>query len=181
MVSRNFAEQCPRCWITWNQHFHCNLNTQSTVWKNKTICVSRQIFREINLYKIVDFTEVLIKNSAIWKNGKFSLSSHLCIWQKFRESNVFTKEKNTKDLIWRNFLWVNFFYFSTLCDVAENSWKQRFYIYLIKKLLKSWFLTKCFPVFLVFPQCDVQKFAHTFWQKSKSNNFTKCSNNYSFY
>ena len=37
------------------------------------------------------------------------------LWQKFRESNVFTTE-NTKELIWRNFLWmtVNYSIFNTV-------------------------------------------------------------------
>ena len=46
------------------------------------------------------------------------------LWQKFRESNVFTKE-----LIWRIFLsrWQWFFYFSTLwCAILSFSWNAIF-------------------------------------------------------
>ena len=37
-----------------------------------------------------------------------NLLSHF-FWQKFRESNVFTKG-NTKELIWRNFFWVTIYF-----------------------------------------------------------------------
>ena len=56
-----------------------------------------------------------------WKLRKFTVT---LLWQKFRESNVFTKE-NTKESIWRNFLCVTVnFSFSTLCYVLLcTSWE----------------------------------------------------------
>ena len=50
---------------------------------------------------------------TLWKLWKFTVVT--LFWQKFRESNVFTKEY-TKELIWRNFfnVTVNFSFFHTV-------------------------------------------------------------------
>ena len=55
--------------------------------------------------------------NTVWKLRKFTVT---LIWQKFREINVFTKE-NTKELIWRNFLWVtvNFSFFHTVPSILD--------------------------------------------------------------
>ena len=54
---------------------------------------------------------------TVWKLQKFTLTY---FWQKFRESNVFTKG-NTKELIWRNIfsVRVNFSFFTSLCYVLK--------------------------------------------------------------
>ena len=55
--------------------------------------------------------------NTVWKLRKFTVT---LIWQKFREINVFTKE-NTKELIWRNFLWVKVSSsFSTLWEILSH-------------------------------------------------------------
>ena len=55
-----------------------------------TITYIKTIFNILRPLTILFFT--------VWKLRKFSLK---LFWQKFRESNVFTKEI-TKELIWRN-------------------------------------------------------------------------------
>ena len=62
----------------------------------------------------------------MWKLQKFSLTH---FWQKFRESNGFTKEV-TKELISRNIFWrERIFRFSTLC----YCWNYKNLLYSFKK------------------------------------------------
>ena len=57
-----------------------------------------------------DQTITIFTHSAVWKLLRFSLTH---FWQKFRESNDFTKEL-TNEAIWRNIFWWDWiFRFST--------------------------------------------------------------------
>ena len=63
-----------------------------------------------------------VKLHTLWKLQKFTLT---LFWQKFRETNVFTKEI-TKQLIWRNYfsVRVNFWFsFSHSVNCAVEKWK----------------------------------------------------------
>ena len=65
------------------------------MWKSQKF--SREKFREINWYDYtvvraqhsVEITEIYSHAFTVWKLQKFSLT---LFWQKFRESNGFTKE-----------------------------------------------------------------------------------------
>ena len=78
----------------------------------------------------------------MWKLQKFSLTY---FWQKFRESNIFTKEV-TKELISRNIFW--FFHTAETVSQCGNYGNSLSHIFvknfvkvtvLLNKLLKSWF------------------------------------------
>ena len=92
---------------------------------------------------------------------------------KIRETNVFTKKKFTKELIWRNiFGYRKFFIFHPF--LAKLSWKKL--TILLKKLLRSWFDEIFFNFSILC--CEHQTFFFSFNQLHYSNQLAIC---HSFY
>ena len=102
------------------------------------------------------YKQIILKNT--WILLKFNVT---LFRQEFRESKVFTKE-NTKELIWRNFLWVtvnfSFFHTATATVFRKTSVKLTFHWFLLKHFIVSWYDVKtflCGSEFLVFPRCGI--------------------------
>ena len=76
----------------------------------------------------------------VWKSRRFTIT-HL--WQKLRESNVFTTE-NTEEMIWRNFciswLWILYSQCGNYGNLLSHFFDKNFVkaTFLLKKILKSW-------------------------------------------
>ena len=94
-------------------------------------------------YFFVESEFLILSHCVVWKLQKYSLT---LFWQKFRESNVFTKE-----LIWRNILSVIWERISRLCGKPKNSlslkkisWNQLFSNFFSKFVTFTKFLPKKF-------------------------------------
>ena len=93
----------------------------------------QEILSHLNFFREINYVTKLAKGKreflifprcTVWKLPRFSLTHS---WQKFRESNVFTKEI-TKELIWRNIFLVrlNLSFFHTVgCDKCEFHFRLR--------------------------------------------------------
>ena len=83
-----------------------------------------------NFVKVTVLLNKLLKSwfdEIFFGESKFFIFLHCVMeiyctfWQKFRESNVFSKQI-TKELIWRNiFLWHRILHFSTICSDSGDS------------------------------------------------------------
>ena len=117
---------------------------------------------------------------TVWIMRRYSLTRHF--WQKFRESNVLTKEI-TEELIWRNLFLVrrkfSFFHTVVWCGNNGNLLSSHIFgknfvkiTFLLKKLLESWFdefFLSDSKIF-IFPHCDTQIFGY--FLKSLQSFFT---------
>ena len=132
LLSRNFCQE------------RVSISTYLTVWRNEKSCITRKIFREINLHwsylvktlisrnflsetVIQKFRKLHTVYLTLWKLRKFTAT---IFPQKFRESN-FLQKKLYSDLIWRKIFawqWISRFstlnicdFHSALCEKTRNS------------------------------------------------------------
>ena len=115
-----------------------------TVWKNEKNYSHQKIFRQINSLVIHLVKPLISRNFChnAWENSRNFHSVHF--WQKFRESNRFTKAKDQMLVkSWFHeifFRWEkNFWFFHTVSHrfLETFAWKQRELVKQIDYLIKS--------------------------------------------
>ena len=105
LLSRNFCQKCVRL------DFQCgNFGNSLSNFFDKTFVKATVLLNKLiqSWFHDIFFKWKTVSLSWKWKLLNFNLTH---FWQKFRESNVLTKEI-TKELIWRKFF--SIFHFSTL-------------------------------------------------------------------